>query len=153
MSSLAEKFRFVLNHTEAYRLRVSTACRYTGSDSGCWRGDIRWHLPLARKEGHMTKSLWERVRLFFPILLTFSGILAVTLLGIGCQATPLSGAALLEARCNQCHTLAPVEVARKTPQEWEATVYRMIGKGARLSDDEARQMVEFLSETYGIQRP
>jgi hypothetical protein len=82
-----------------------------------------------------------------------AAVLAVAVASVGCRTGAVSGDILLEERCTQCHTLAPVEVARKTRQEWEATVYRMIGKGTRLNDEEARQVIEFLSDTYGVQQP
>ena len=60
---------------------------------------------------------------------------------------------LVQERCTRCHTLAPIEAARKTPEEWTRTVYRMIGRGARLSDAEAERVIEYLSETYGPSGP
>ena len=101
----------------------------------------------------MRGLLLERLGRLVPMVVMLAGVLALAWLSVGCRTTSLSGDALLAARCTGCHTLAPIEVARKTPQEWEANVYRMIGKGARLNDDEARQVIEFLSETYGSQRP
>jgi rubredoxin len=41
-------------------------------------------------------------------------------------------------------------VAQKTPTEWESTVYRMISKGARLNDREAREVIDYLSRVYGV---
>jgi len=99
----------------------------------------------------MDRRLLERIRRFLPIILVVAGAVAIPLVSVGCRTTPLSGESLVAARCTECHTLAPIEVARKTPQEWEATVYSMIGKGAHLNDSEARQVIEFLSETYGMQ--
>jgi len=64
------------------------------------------------------------------------------------QAAP-TGDELLQARCTVCHDLGRVEAASKTQAEWEATVGRMRGKGAELTDAEAQTLVEFLAETYG----
>lgn len=61
----------------------------------------------------------------------------------------VSGAELLQGRCAECHTLDRVEAASKTQAEWEATVARMRGKGAELTDDEAQTLVEYLVENYG----
>ena len=58
------------------------------------------------------------------------------------------GAALLEQRCSVCHPSARPKSKQKTPQQWEATVSRMIGKGAKLSAEEKEILVEHLSETY-----
>jgi hypothetical protein len=48
-----------------------------------------------------------------------------------------------------CHDLGRVEAASKTQAEWEATVARMRGNGAQLTDAEAQTLVEFLAETHG----
>ena len=101
----------------------------------------------------MRRSLLERNRRFSRALLMFAAVLAVAVASVGCRTGSVSGDVLLEERCTQCHTLAPVEVARKTPQEWEATVYRMIGKGTRLNDEEARLLIEFLGDAYGVEQP
>jgi mono/diheme cytochrome c family protein len=61
----------------------------------------------------------------------------------------LGGEELLGARCTGCHSLDQVESASKTQAEWEATVDRMRGKGAELTDEEADILSEYLSETYG----
>ena len=61
----------------------------------------------------------------------------------------LTGEELLEARCTGCHGLDQVKSASKTESEWEATVERMRGKGAELSDAEAETLVDYLTETYG----
>ncbi|HIE37458.1 MAG TPA: hypothetical protein EYH30_07600 [Anaerolineales bacterium] len=60
---------------------------------------------------------------------------------------------LVEVHCTRCHTLAPIEVARKTVEEWEVTVYRMIRRGARLDEEEARAVIEYLGEAYGAEGP
>jgi cbb3-type cytochrome oxidase cytochrome c subunit len=66
------------------------------------------------------------------------------------KATPaaIEGRALLEERCTRCHDLARVEGARKTEEEWKATVERMVGKGAQLSQAEQEAVVKYLAETY-----
>lgn len=61
----------------------------------------------------------------------------------------VGGDELLQARCTVCHDLGRVEAASKTQAEWEATVARMRGNGAQLTDAEAQTLVEFLAETYG----
>ena len=60
-----------------------------------------------------------------------------------------NGAALLGERCTVCHSLDRVTQAHKTRQEWEQTVTRMVGKGARLNDDEKATLITYLAETYG----
>jgi cytochrome c5 len=98
------------------------------------------------------------------VLSVLVGVLLVTTLGMSCggQAAPtppqapgstaapvLGGEELLQERCTRCHDLDRVHAAGKSESEWEATVERMRGKGAELTDDEAQILVEYLAETYG----
>ena len=66
------------------------------------------------------------------------------------EATPamLDGKSLLEERCTRCHDLGRVERARKTEEEWKATVERMVGKGAQLNEAEQELVIRYLAETY-----
>jgi cytochrome c2 len=65
------------------------------------------------------------------------------------STTSLDGASILQERCTVCHNLSRVERAKHTPEEWQTTVNRMIGKGAKLSSDEKTLLIEYLSTTYG----
>ncbi len=47
------------------------------------------------------------------------------------------------------HSLAPVEKAQKTREEWNRTVTRMVSQGAELDEDEQSALIEYLTETYG----
>jgi len=58
------------------------------------------------------------------------------------------GATLLRERCTLCHNLERVESARKSAEEWERTVSRMIGRGARLTAEEKTILVEYLATHY-----
>ena len=66
------------------------------------------------------------------------------------EATPvmLEGKTLLEERCVGCHDLGSVERAKKTEEEWKATVERMVGKGAELNEAEQELVIQYLAETY-----
>ena len=66
------------------------------------------------------------------------------------EAAPvtLDGKSLVEERCTQCHGLGPVEQAKKTEEEWKATVERMVGKGAQLSQEEQALVIQHLAEAY-----
>ncbi|PKN11863.1 MAG: hypothetical protein CVU69_10315 [Deltaproteobacteria bacterium HGW-Deltaproteobacteria-4] len=69
--------------------------------------------------------------------------------GISIAAAPAKdGASLLEQRCSVCHPAARPKAAKKTPAEWESTVSRMMGKGAQLSGEEKKALVEHLGKTY-----
>lgn len=66
-------------------------------------------------------------------------------------AAPLvgDGEALLRERCDVCHSLDRVEMARKTRDAWELTIMRMVGKGAALDAAEQAALIEYLAATYG----
>jgi hypothetical protein len=61
---------------------------------------------------------------------------------------PLDGAALLVDRCTRCHNLDRVTSAKWDADGWKATVERMVSKGAVLTDEEAKVLIEHLAETY-----
>jgi len=58
-------------------------------------------------------------------------------------------ASLVETRCTECHSLATTTNAAYDLAGWEATVARMIAKGARLNDEERALVVQYLAENYG----
>lgn len=60
----------------------------------------------------------------------------------------IEGNTLLQERCTGCHDLGRVERASKTEEEWKATVERMVGKGAQLSQAEQEAVIQYLTETY-----
>jgi cytochrome c-type biogenesis protein CcmH/NrfF len=60
----------------------------------------------------------------------------------------LDGKALTEERCTKCHDLKRVESAKKTREEWKATVERMVNQGAELDEAEQQAVIDYLSETY-----
>ncbi len=69
-----------------------------------------------------------------------------------------TGPAVLENRCSGCHPpsteggkLATIEAERKTPEGWEMTIFRMMRTyEVRLSAGEARILVKYLSDHYGL---
>ena len=80
----------------------------------------------------------------FILALSFS---ALTLQTLPARAQE-KGAALLEERCSGCHPTSLTESKQKTPKQWQATVSRMINRGARLTDEEKKVLVDYLSERY-----
>ena len=60
----------------------------------------------------------------------------------------VNGAKLLEERCSVCHPSARPKSKQKTPEQWETTVNRMMGKGAKLSAEEKSVLIKYLSDTY-----
>ena len=69
-----------------------------------------------------------------------------------------AGPTLLENRCSGCHTphendgkLDSIEFERKTPEGWEMTITRMVRlQGVQLQAGEARTLVKYLSDRYGL---
>jgi cytochrome c5 len=59
------------------------------------------------------------------------------------------GATLLDTRCSVCHSADRPKQAKKTRDQWDQTVTRMIGKGAQLTDAEKVVLVDYLAKTYG----
>lgn len=59
------------------------------------------------------------------------------------------GETLLETRCSVCHSADRPKQARKTRDQWDQTVTRMIDKGAVLTGAEKTALVDYLAKTYG----
>jgi cytochrome c5 len=68
----------------------------------------------------------------------------------GCQSdsSEVEGARLLEERCSVCHKTEIPKSARKSRSEWNKTVDRMIARGAKLSPEEKKILVRYLSRIY-----
>ena len=64
------------------------------------------------------------------------------------ETPALNGATLLETRCSACHNADRPRQVKKTREQWEQTVTRMIGKGAQLTEVEKTVLVEYLAKTY-----
>lgn len=66
------------------------------------------------------------------------------------------GRELTIARCVICHSVDYIEMVSPVMSRpaWEKTVRKMIDAfGAPVSDEEARQILEYLSANYSAQRP
>jgi mono/diheme cytochrome c family protein len=60
----------------------------------------------------------------------------------------LDGDALVNERCTVCHTRERIDSKDKDEAGWTATVDRMIGNGAQLSDEERAAVIQYLTETH-----
>lgn len=88
--------------------------------------------------------------------------LGLTLWGFGggrlAWSQETSGPAVLETRCSGCHPpheeggkLDAIEYQRKTPEGWEMSLSRMLRThGAELQEGEARTLIKYLSDHYGL---
>lgn len=64
------------------------------------------------------------------------------------KAVAVNPAGLLKERCSICHSSWRIKSAKKTAQEWEVTVTRMMGKGVKLTAEEKKSLLEYLAKTY-----
>jgi Quinohemoprotein amine dehydrogenase A, alpha subunit, haem binding len=67
----------------------------------------------------------------------------------GDQTGAASGEALVNEKCTRCHSLDRIQGARKSPEDWQATVSRMQGNGLKVTDAEKATIVDYLAATYG----
>ena len=117
-------------------------------------------------ERTMMRKFWG-----FTIILILLAILIVSCSSAGSTATPASsptssattvsesptsassvttidGKALLETRCNRCHSLDLVANQKGTADEWKSFVDNHIQKGVELSSDEETVLVQYLAENF-----
>ncbi len=78
----------------------------------------------------------------------FSLVFIVALVPVTTVAAEEKGVSLLEERCSVCHPSSRPKSKAKTPEQWEQTVKRMMGKGAKLTAEEKKTLVDYLSKTY-----
>jgi hypothetical protein len=58
------------------------------------------------------------------------------------------GKNVLVSKCFQCHTPAMWMDHRQDRRGWESTLYRMVGRGALWTEDEIKQMADYLGTVY-----
>ena len=66
---------------------------------------------------------------------------------------PGQGKELAARHCSACHTLERTVQLRKTRDGWEAIVYDMIGRGAPIFLDEAKEISGYFSDVFGPGAP
>ena len=59
------------------------------------------------------------------------------------------GKEVLVSKCFQCHSPNMWMDQRQDRRAWESTLYRMVGRGALWTEDEIKQMADYLGNTYG----
>ncbi|MBI5639506.1 MAG: hypothetical protein HZA17_03685 [Nitrospirae bacterium] len=57
--------------------------------------------------------------------------------------------ALFEGKCSACHSTDVPKAEKMSIKGWEETVEQMRRYGCRLSDSEAKVIIEFLAKNYG----
>jgi hypothetical protein len=59
------------------------------------------------------------------------------------------GRTMVLSKCFQCHTDAMFRDQRQDRRAWEATVYRMVGRGAAWTPEEIKLMADYLGAEFG----
>jgi mono/diheme cytochrome c family protein len=62
---------------------------------------------------------------------------------------PDPGRDLVAGKCFQCHTDAMFRDGRQDRRAWEATIYRMVGRGGLWTAEEIGLMADYLGEALG----
>lgn len=65
------------------------------------------------------------------------------------QLTEIPGKATAERLCSQCHTLESVTNQRRTREEWNGVIERMIGQGLVAPEEELYEVSDYLTKYYG----
>jgi len=60
------------------------------------------------------------------------------------------GRVVVLSKCFQCHTDGMFRDQRQDRHAWEATIYRMIGRGALWTPEEIKLMADYLGAEYGV---
>jgi hypothetical protein len=58
------------------------------------------------------------------------------------------GKALVESKCTVCHPMSQITTQKKDQAGWQTTVERMVGKGAQLTADQQKLVVEYLVSAF-----
>jgi mono/diheme cytochrome c family protein len=59
------------------------------------------------------------------------------------------GRDLVAGKCFQCHTDSMFRDGRTDRLGWEASIYRMIGRGGQYTTEEIKQMADYLGSEFG----
>jgi mono/diheme cytochrome c family protein len=68
-------------------------------------------------------------------------------------AAPVTARELTMGKCFQCHTEAMWRDQRIDARGWEATLYRMVARGAAWSGDDIKTMAAYLATDFGPNSP
>ncbi len=83
-------------------------------------------------------------------IMTLLCTLAVALPALTVTAAAESAKALFADKCSVCHGLSDATSMRMDKAGWTETVLRMKNSnGAYVTDEEARRIIDYLTENYG----
>ena len=85
--------------------------------------------------------------------LSFLGAAAVLVLvaaaPAGAQDFPEgAGKTLIMRSCGQCHPTDQIARQKKTEQDWQSTVVRMAGRGAKVTSEESDTIIKYLAANF-----
>ena len=70
-------------------------------------------------------------------------------LSAGAQTLPAGkGREILEGPCAECHGSEEVQGRAWTAEKWKAVVGQMVNKGATLSDEETKTLIDYLARNF-----
>ena len=78
----------------------------------------------------------------FAVLLGFVMLCSVF---AGVAFSQPAGKAIVDNACIKCHNLKRVESASKDAAQWEATLDRMIAKGAKVKPEDRETVLKYLN--------
>lgn len=85
------------------------------------------------------------------VAIALTASLVLTALVTGCNGTSSHpGREAFERACSRCHKISRPLAKAKTRHEWQRTVTVMKKRGARLSDEETKLVVDYLMEVRGV---
>jgi len=82
-------------------------------------------------------------------LLGLAGGLLLAMAAAAQQSASNPGRDAVMSKCFQCHTDAMFRDKRQDRRGWEATIYRMIGRGGLYTPDEIKLMADYLGTDFG----
>jgi len=115
---------------------------------------IRFHADRYRL---MTPAQWPSRETLMKFLLAASLASAAAVFAVPAFAQDAGpqhpGRVVVLSKCFQCHTDAMFRDQRQDRRAWEATVYRMVGRGALWTPEEIKLMADYLGAEYGTTKP
>ena len=71
----------------------------------------------------------------------------------GTAPPPGPGLDMINEHCKFCHTTAQVFTKKRSAEEWGAVLQTMMDRGAELSPEETKGILDYLTANYGTDAP
>ena len=82
-----------------------------------------------------------------------AGCVAALTSAASAQEGTYPGRTVLMSKCFQCHSDSMWRDQRQDRRAWEATLYRMVGRGALWTKEEIGQMADYLGSDLAAGKP